>query len=322
MTDEQRLQKNKQIKETRKATAERRLTQFAMTFTLKVRNEKRNIKNKVFSELQLLFAEAKWVRNSLIAQLNAGRKISEFSYKDFKSVVHYDKDKNVIVSEVKQLRTSMRDEVVIEVKNNIRALSALKKTGKTVGRLKFESDHKRIHLRQYRVTHEITGQNTIRIQGLSHEVRVAGLRQLRTLDKAGIEYEITTADIIKKDDDFYVNITVFVDKDVWNAYQENKRNKRNAKRKDLKIHDINALDMGCLKTVTDAYGRVYNSTVEETERLKRLQRKLQRQKKGSNNRKNTLKQLHREYEKNDNLKEQKAIELVNEVLDTTKKLII
>jgi hypothetical protein len=72
-----------------------------MTFTLKVRNEKRNIKNKVFSELQLLFAEAKWVRNSLIAQLNAEKKISEFSYKDFKSVVHYDKDKKEIVSEVK-----------------------------------------------------------------------------------------------------------------------------------------------------------------------------------------------------------------------------
>ena len=216
----------------------------------------------------------------------------------------------------------MRDEVVIEVKNNIRALSALKKTGKTVGALKFESDHKRIHLRQYRVTHEITGQNTIRIQGLSHEVRVAGLRQLRTLDKVGIEYEITTADIIKRDDDFYINITVFVDKDVWLRYQNEKRNKRNTKRKNLVIHKINALDMGCLKTATDAYGRVYNSTVEETERLRRLQRKLQRQKKGSNNRKKTLKQLHKEYERNDNLKEQHAIELVNEVLDTSEVLII
>ena len=211
----------------------------------------------------------------------------------------------------------MRDEVVIEVRNNTKALSASKKRGNQVGRLKFESEHKRIHLRQYRVTHEITGQNSIRIQGLSHEVRVAGLRQLRTLDKAGIEYEITTADIIKRDDDFYVNITVFVDEYVWNTYQENKRNKRNAKKANLKIHEINALDMGCLKTATDAYGKVYNSTVEETERLKRLQRKLQRQKKGSNNRRKTLKQLHMEYERNDNLKEQHAIELVNEVLDTT-----
>jgi len=218
MTDEQRLQKNRQIKETRKATAVRRQSQFPLTFALKVRNEKRNIKNNVFSELQLLFAEAKWVRNSLISQLNSGRKISELSYKDFKTVVHYDKDRNEIVSEVKQLRTSMRDEVIIEVRNNIRALSALKKTGKAIGKLKFESDHKRIHLRQYRVTHEITGQNSIRIQGLSHEVRVAGLQQLRTLDKTGIEYEITTADIIKRDDDFYVNITVFVDKDVWLRY--------------------------------------------------------------------------------------------------------
>ena len=265
----------------------------------------------------MLFAEAKWVRNSLISQLNSGRNISEFSYKYFKTVVHYDKDGNEVISEVKQLKTSMRDEVVIEVKNNIKALSSSKKRGKTVGRLKFESEHKRIHLRQYKVTHEITGPNTVRIQGLSHEVRVAGLRQLRNLDKAGIEYEMTVADIIKRDDDFYINITVFVDRNVWKTYQEKKRNNRNTKRSDLTIYDINALDMGCLKTATDAYGRVYNSTVEETERLKRLQQKLQRQKKGSNNRKKTLKQLHREYERNDNLKEQKAIELVNEVLDTT-----
>ena len=150
--------------------------------------------------------------------MNSGRNISEFSYKDFKFVVHYDKDKNEIVSEVKQLRTSMRDEVVIEVKNNIRSLSALKKKGKQVGKLKFESEHKRIHLRQYKVTHEITGPNSIRIQGFTHEVRVAGLRQLRTLDAAGIEYEMTVADIIKKDDDFYVNLTIFVDKEVWKAY--------------------------------------------------------------------------------------------------------
>ena len=80
--------------------------------------------------------------------------------------------------------------------------------------------------------------------------------------------------------------------------------------------------MGCLKTATDAYGRVYNSTVEETERLRQLQQKLQRQKKGSNNRRKTLKQLHKEYERNDNLKEQRAIELVNEVLDTTEELVI
>lgn len=153
-------------------------------------------------------------------------------------------------------------------------------------------------------------------------MRVAGLRQLRTLDAAGMEYEITVADIIKKDDDFYVNLTVFVDREIWKAYQERKRNNRNVKRSDLTIHDINALDMGCLKTATDAYGKVYNSTVEETERLRQLQQKLQRQKKGSNNRKKTLKQLHKEYERNDNLKEQRAIELVNEVLDTTEILII
>ena len=96
-----REQKNLRIQATYLATLEKRKSQVPLTFIFKVRNEKRNIKNNVFSELQLLFAEAKWVRNSLIAQLNAGRKISEFSYKDFKSVIHYDKDKNEIVSEVK-----------------------------------------------------------------------------------------------------------------------------------------------------------------------------------------------------------------------------
>ena len=146
MTDEQRLQKNSRIKETRRATALRRQSQFPLTFSLKVRNERRNRKNNVFNELQLLFAEAKWVRNSLISQLNSGRKLSEFSYKDFKTVIHYDKDGNEIISEIKQLKTSMRDEVIIEVKNNLKSLSSLKKKGNCVGKLRFESEHRRIHL--------------------------------------------------------------------------------------------------------------------------------------------------------------------------------
>ena len=68
MTDEQRLQKNRQIKETRRATAVRRQSQFPLTFTLKVRNERRNIKNNILSETITIMLTALLVVNTSLGK--------------------------------------------------------------------------------------------------------------------------------------------------------------------------------------------------------------------------------------------------------------
>jgi len=73
--------------------------------------------------------------------------------------------------------------------------------------------------------------------------------------------------------------------------------------KDLKSQKNNyinyqlGIDFGCSTTFTLSTGEKINVSVEETDRLKRLQRKLQRQKKGSNGRYKTKQLIRKEYEK-------------------------
>ena len=140
-------------------------------------------------------------------------------------------------------------------------------------------------------------------------------------------------------DNYYIKQTVYVDKETWLSYKESKKN-WNKNKKDgnnLPVNEINALDMGCLKTATDANGKVYNAQVEETERLKKLQKKYNRQLKAagwdrkkknrkniktSNNMYRTLNLIKREYEKLDNRKEHAAIEVCNTVLNENRTVII
>jgi len=69
-------------------------------------------------------------------------------------------------------------------------------------------------------------------------------------------------------------------------------------------------------------GEKINVSVEETDRLKRLQRKLQRQKKGSNSRYKTKLLIRKEYEKITRQKNEKANQLVARLLRENQKIII
>ena len=200
---------------------------------------------------------------------NDVRKASSFSQKEFDTVVHKDKDGNDITSEVTHLRSSQRDAVITQVKNALKALKKRKAEGYKVGRLKFKSEVNAINLKQYGVTHYATGPNSYHVQGFEYDVRIVGMRQLRKLDKDGIPYELSSARLLQEGGDFFIEQTIWVDKEIWRNYKN--RNKKAYK------HEVNALDMGCSKTATDAFGNVYNVQVEESERLKRLQRKSRRQ---------------------------------------------
>jgi putative transposase len=162
------------------------------------------------------------------------------------------------------------------------------------------------------------------------------MRQLRKLDADGIPYELSVAKLIDKNGcgDYHIIQTIYVDKDIWTEYKRRKRQKRTHNKK---IHKLNALDLGCMKTATDGYGKTYNTQIEETERLKKLNRKYRRQLKAagwdpkkknrkeiqtSNNMWKTRLKIRREYMKMDNRKEAAAKDLVVEVLDETEVLVI
>lgn len=291
------------------------------------------------------------MKNMITGILNTDKekKISNMKDKDFKSVTHYDKDGNQLVSELKYLKSSLRLGVITEYKWNLAALSAAKKKGHKVGKIKFESEHKTVLFLQNGITHHIDVEhNVIRIQGFEYDIRVSGLKQLKNLTKQGIDYEIATLKLhMVNDTCFKFFITVYVDRDEYNALKEQKRQIRVQKRiKEGKTtHDTNAFDFGCKDTAVDAYGNKYNVQFGETKRLKRLQQQLARQKRAAEKkadqssggktdskknpkisnsvrRYNTLQRLKKEYYKISRRKNAAAIELVNEFLDMNETVVI
>ena len=147
--------KNQRIAESNRQTREKRKNQIPLVLELGVRNEKRNRRTGCFRHLKMICVEAKWMKNmitSLLAE-DKTKKISDFKDKDFKTVTHLDKDGNQLVSELKYLRSSLRLGVLTEYKWNLAALSASKKNGRKVGRIKFESEHKTVLFLQHRITH-------------------------------------------------------------------------------------------------------------------------------------------------------------------------
>ena len=71
------------------------------------------------------------------------------------------------------------------------------------------------------------------------------------------------------------------------------------------------MDFGIKTNITTSEGEKLDVSVEESERLKLLQRKLQRQTKGSNNRYKTIKSIRRQYLKLTNKKKDKANKIVH-----------
>ena len=251
--------KNQKIAESNRQTRIRRQSQVPLTFELGVRNEKRNRKTGCFRHLKMICVEAKWMRNMITSILNEGtKKISNLKDKDFKSVIHKDKDGNDIVSELKYLKSSLRLGVLTQYKWNLASLKAAKNKGRKVGRIKFESEHKTVIFLQHGITHQITGPNSIRIQGFEHDIRVSGLKQLRELEKYGIDYEIATLNLhMVCDDCFKFFITVYADREQYEAFKSQKKKARVEKRiseQNKKTHDTNAFDFGCIDTTVDAYG--------------------------------------------------------------------
>lgn len=183
----------------------------------------------------------------------------------------------------------MRQEVLTNIFTSIRSLSKSKNKGNKVGSLKFISEYTSINLKQANVSYKIVSKNKIKIQGIKKPLKVNGLRQL---DRFGSNYELANAKLLLKPSGYYIAITVYTDKTVDNADKP-------------KI----GIDFGCQTSFTLSDGRKINAIVEESERLKRIQKRISRCKKGSNNRWRLRKQLRKAYEHDVNVKKDMAYKL-------------
>ena len=292
------VEKNEKIKATRLATKERRKTQKCFVFSTKIDYRKLNKSQK--EQLQMLFVEAKWVYNDIINHLQ-DNELSSWNDKK-KSVMVKQKDGSFVEKPLLYLRPSHMQAMRDEVCYSLTSLSAKKKKGYKVGKLKFKSSCNYIPLRQFGYTHRIKSLRKVGITGISGNFRVHGLEQFADNPNA----EVANAKLIKKPDGYYINWTVFIAKNKLPVIQ----------RKD----EVIGIDFGCSTSFTFSDGHKEDFKLKEPECLKKLQKSLARKrktetgKKHSNQYKSVQKKLERAYQHLTNTKNDKANKLCHKLM--------
>ena len=192
-----RLAKNQKIKETGKATRERRKDMLCRVFEVKVDLSRMSKSQR--NDVNTLFREAKWFRNAYLADNGLSDKSRSVKVK-IKDVFE-ERELTLLGSQIKQ-------SIISEVKDSIRGLAMLKEKGHKVGALKFKSVCNCVNLKQFHVTYDIDkDRSRIRVQGIRKPFKVRGLEQIPD------DAEIANAKFIRKASGLYFHITCYVPKE-------------------------------------------------------------------------------------------------------------
>ena len=292
MTDEKRFTKNENIKKSMRETCLRRMSQTCKVYTVKI--DESRLSTRQQEQLKMLFVEAKWIYNDALT-FGKDNNISDYDTK-IKVVTVFNKDKIPETRELKYIGSQMKQSVFANILSSIKMLSTKKKQGNKVGKLKYISEYKSLNLKQYGNTYKIYSHNKMKVQGISKKITVNGLDQFIDIP----DIEIANAKILNKPDGYYIAITTYQYTDKLPIKQY--------------IGNEIGIDFGIKDTITLSNGEKFKSSIGETERLKRLQRKLARQKKGSNNRYKTRILIRKEYQKITNKKNDIANKIIAYIL--------
>ena len=274
-------ERNCKIRETGKATRERHANMDCRVISVKIQ-ENRLSKAKL-EKLKRFFLEGKWLYNAVIS--------TETLTLDNTKTVQVKVRDTFEEREITALSAQMKQSVMDSVKTNVLSLSKVKEKGLKIGRLKFKKECNEINLKQFGKTYAIKGKNKIRVEKIGVLV-VNGLGQINLG-----EVEFANAKLIQKPSGFYIHLTVYSKKQLQ---QETSK-------------EALGLDMGIKDQLTFSNGVKVNFYLEESEQLKGLVRKLNRQVKGSNQYKQTLNRIKRIYEHQNN-KKNDIVNKLNSVL--------
>lgn len=290
-SEEARLDKNRRIKESIKATKAKRKTQTCSTFDLKIVVNKLSRTQR--EALKRVFLEAKWLWNECIASGDP------FAYTPRKTVLVKTKDGTMDDREYRVLGSQMKQSLVKTIRSNIKTLATLKKQGRKTGTVGFTGEIKSLGLPQPETTYRIRGQKA-RIQNIPGWVRVRGVKQLEGWEQA-------KAVLTSEADGWHLHVTCYMDKEEYNK-------RREAKKLAPVKNTVIGLDMGVKTAITCSDGTEYDVIVGETDRLKREQRKLNRKKKGSNNRRRNRMRIRLAYMRQQNHLNDAANKITAELL--------
>ena len=280
------------IKATRQATALKREHQVCKVYECKI-VEKR-LSKKQHEELDMLFVEGKWFYNYVLSLKKNGQHLKDINTTSIKDVKHFDKDKNEVTSKLENLSSQQKQAIVARMVSNEKTIRSLVKNGfQKHGQLQFKSEINCIPLKQYGNSYVFKSFNKVRISGISGKILVRTGNQLQNAD------ELANANLIKRPNGYYLKVTAYINKENFKEITTNGK-------------EI-GLDFGIKTNITTSEGEKFDVCVEESDRLKRLQKQMSRRVKGSNNRYKTIKLIQREYQKLSNRKQDKANKIVSKL---------
>lgn len=290
MPSKSSITKNKNIASSMAVTMAKRKMQQCRVYKVKIDESRLSAKQK--EQLKMLFVEAKWLYNDCLNWLdeNNGKYVSDYIIS--KQITKLDKDGNREQVELDYLGSQMRQSVIADLQRNIKVLIKLKQNGYKVGKLNYRKEYKSVNLKQYGTTYKILSHNKMRIQNVHGKLTVNGLDQFINID--GIEY--ANANILNTPLGYYIAITTYIDK----GKIQHKP----------KIKGRIGIDFGCTTSFTLSNGEEIDCTIQESDRLKRLQKKMFRQVKGSKGREKTISLIRKEYTKLSNQKNDLANKIV------------
>jgi putative transposase len=277
-------------KTTRQETRNRRLSQSAKVYELKVTSNRFSQTTK--KHLHKLFLEGKWLYNQILESNNI---------KNFDTKIHEVQVKTPNGPETRKLSTissQMKQAIKDRTFMNVLSLHALKLKGKRIGRLKFKSYLHSIPLKQNNVTFSINRKDkTIRIQGLKQKLHIKGLDQIPE------NCEIANANLINYDNEYYIHVTTYVPKI------------------EVSVPETSiGIDFGCQTQLTLSNGIKIEYQILPSKRLRRLDRKIDKKVndkigkyRPSNNRRNLQTQRRKEHRYITNKKKDIRKKIVNAI---------
>ena len=281
--------KNEKIKQAMQATRERHKNMVCKVFELKLSTRKMSRTQK--EQLTTYFREAKWRRNSIIA--------------DFASASRKSKSALVKVGDAFEERpfsilgSQVIQDIYDSVKTELKMLHTKKEKGEKVGKLKFKSVCNCIPLRQYNTTYRIDFvRRLVRIQNIRKCFIVHGLDQIPQ------EADITNAKLLRKASGFYLHVTCFVPKEQLKCTGR-------------KV----GIDFGIEHNLTLSNGETIDICVSESKGVKLASKRLNQAYKRNGRKKTSnyyrrVKKLRRAYERDSNRRQDKANKAVHEILSS------
>jgi len=229
-------EKNKQIKNSIKATRARHAKMVCKVYELKATRSK--MSNAQKEEVNQYFREAKWLRNDII------RDVEHAVYGTYSVMVKVGdafeaRNLEILGSQVKQ-------DIHDSVKSEIKGLHTKKEKGERVGKLKFKSYCNCIPLRQYGTTYRINFEKqTVKVQNIKKPFKVKGLDQIPA------DAEIANAKFIRKASGLYFHVTAYLPKE-------------DVKPTGKKV----GIDFGIKHNITTSEGKTYDVSVPESKGTK------------------------------------------------------